>query len=285
MALRARLYSALHAFLFPSPRPKIRYRDPLPNVVFDNKLLNGKTVLITGAGKNIGRAVAIEMAKQGATILFTDIDSERCSLLTSELKKIPAKTEGFISDVANAEHVASLIATLHAKNYVIDVLVNNVGIRSHNDPFEAFDIEDWRNTFQTNLFGPLLLTKHIVEMMKSNSVSGSLIFISSTHQWSVMKSAAYSSSKAAIGMVVHELALELAPFEIRVNGIAPGAVGMDDNGNLKSNRFAPLHRSAIPPEYIGRAAVFLASEFFSEYTTGTTMTVDAGLSLVNHLAG
>jgi NAD(P)-dependent dehydrogenase (short-subunit alcohol dehydrogenase family) len=114
-------------------------------------------------------------------------------------------------------------------------------------------------------------------------IQGSITFISSIHQWVVMRDAAYSSSKAALGMLIKELAISLAPHKIRVNGIAPGYVAENEQGESISDRYAPLYKSSIGPCYIGRAAVYLASEYFSKFTTGTVLKIDAGLSLYNHM--
>jgi NAD(P)-dependent dehydrogenase (short-subunit alcohol dehydrogenase family) len=84
-------------------------------------------------------------------------------------------------------------------------------------------------------------------------------------------------------MIIKELALDLAPYHIRVNGIAPGYIDEDKNGNPITHKYTPLYKSSINPRYIGRAAVYLSSDFFSRFTTGTVLKIDAGLSLYNHL--
>jgi NAD(P)-dependent dehydrogenase (short-subunit alcohol dehydrogenase family) len=93
----------------------------------------------------------------------------------------------------------------------------------------------------------------------------------------------YSASKAALGMIIKELAIELAPHNIRVNGIAPGNIKEDEKGNTIPHRYTPLYGSSINPCYIGRAAVYLSSDYYSRYTTGTVIKIDGGLSLYNHL--
>ncbi|HWP93468.1 MAG TPA: SDR family oxidoreductase [Thermodesulfobacteriota bacterium] len=248
-----------------------------------NKLLQGKNALITGAGKNIGKSIAIEMAKQGANVFFSDIDRDRCAQLKQELNRYPVVSKGFISDVSRSEDVDSLCNSLLQDRIKIDILVNNVGIHFGGRTIKDLDLKEWKRVFDTNVLGPMYLTKRISKTMIDNHVSGSIIFITSIHQWTIRRFPSYSSSKAALGMIVKELALELAPYSIRVNGIAPGYVEEDKNGNTIAHKYTPLYKSSINPCYIGRAAVYLSSDFFSRFTTGTVLKIDAGLSLYNHL--
>ena len=118
--------------------------------------------------------------------------------------------------------------------------------------------------------------------MIQRETKGSILFITSIHQWAVARWPAYSSSKAALGMAIKELALDLAPHGIRVNGIAPGWVETDEYGELVHDPYTPLYHKTIDPCYIGRGAVFLASEYFSQHTTGSVLKIDGGLSLFNH---
>jgi|SRR3989338_9143452 len=244
-------------------------------------LLQEKSALITGAGRNIGRAIALAFAEQNAHVYFTDIDEKRIKKLEDELSRYNVSYKGFISDVSNTEDNRKLIEYLKNNNISLDVLVNNVGIDRNVVGLQ--DIDFWEKDYKTNIFGPLDLTQLVFKnFMKQNG--GNIIFISSIHQDIIRRHPIYSSSKSAIGMIIKELALEFAPYNIRVNGIAPGYTIVDENNQPLPHKDTPLHKSSIPPEYIGRAAVYLASEHFSRHTTGTVLKLDAGLSLVNHLA-
>jgi NAD(P)-dependent dehydrogenase (short-subunit alcohol dehydrogenase family) len=251
-------------------------------LVMDNKLLFGKNALITGAGRNIGRSIALEMARQGANVFFTDIDQERCLKLEQELKEDRVKSKGFVSDISKTEDSDALHSFLVQEKIGIDVLVNNVGIQFYPDDIQNLDLSEWQRTFSTNVFGPMYLTKHIAGMMKSSGTQGSILFVTSMHQSVPIKSICYGASKAALGMVVKEMSLELASRGIRVNGIAPGWVLENEQGLPFDFRYAPLHKTSINPCYIGRAAVYLASDYFSKFTTGTVLTIDAGLSLFHY---
>jgi NAD(P)-dependent dehydrogenase (short-subunit alcohol dehydrogenase family) len=292
--IRKRLLASLAAFaknlLGITPKqsgirvyPVIPAQDCQPSIVMENKLLWGKNVLVTGAGRNIGRSIALEMGRQGANIFFTDIDADRCSHVERELQDIGVKAKGFVSDISNVNESDGVYESLVQSHTVIDVLVNNVGIHCEREGIDYIEKDWWDKTFHTNVFGPMYLTRCISQMMKQNNICGNIIFLSSIHQFTPSRSMSYSSSKAALGIIIKELALELAGNNIRVNGIAPGWVKVDEQGNPYTFTFAPLHGSTIHPCYIGRAAVYLASEFFSEFTTGTLITIDAGLSLHNRL--
>lgn len=259
------------------------FQEPKPSVVMDDKLLTGKNVLITGAGENIGRSIALEMAKQGANVFFTDINNKRCKNVENELKQKRTNARGFTIDCSNINELDKLITTLKNENLHIDVLVNNVGTQSERKPFRDIQLEEWHKIFDTNVLGPSYLTKHIAQTMVENKICGSIIFITSIHQWTVLGLSSYSTSKAALGMLVKELAMEFAQYKIRVNGIAPGWVKEDEQGQPLSFNDSPLFGSSINPRYIGRAAVYLASDYFSKFTTGSIIKIDAGLSLHNYL--
>jgi len=248
-------------------------------------LLDGKNALVTGAGRNIGRAIACEMAAQGASVYFTDLDERMVKKLGADLTGAGLAARGFVSDIRNQKAIDLLCDELDREGVSIDILVNNVGtegagFRMDVDPL---DRENLRDLFDTNLFGPVELTRHVVNDMSRSRRGGSLIFITSIHQWVIRGIPGYSASKGAIGMLVKELAMKLAPNGIRVNGIAPGYVALGSKGKPVKHPFSPLHGTTIDPQYIGRAAVYLGSDYFSRHTTGSILKVDGGLSLYSHI--
>ena len=249
-------------------------RAPEPQSLYDGKLLCGKNALITGAGRNIGKSTAVEMAMQGANVYFTDVEPTRCGALERELRNFQHNAKGFVADVTSKEDNDSLISFFAANGIVPDILVNNVGTNA----------DDFLTTFRTNVFGPAHLTGLFSKLMIEKKVAGSIIFITSIHQETIMRAVSYSSSKAALAMIIKELAIELAPHGIRVNGIAPGYVAEDHQGTPVPHKYTPLHGTSVHPRYIGRAAVYLASDYFSRYTTGSIITIDGALSLVNYFS-
>ncbi|MBL1211377.1 SDR family oxidoreductase [Geminocystis sp. GBBB08] len=285
MKIKDRFRVAFNAFINPKKRVKqvIKLKEKEPSKVYDNQLLADKNILITGAGKNIGKSIAIEMGKQGGNIYFMDKDKERCQQLELELENYSVKYKGFVFDINNTQKIDSLISFFQENNINIDILVNNVGINNDKKGIKQIDLQDWEKIFNTNVFKPIYLTQKIVEMMINNQQGGAIIFITSIHQAVIFRKLIYSASKAALAMIIKELAMDLAPYNIRVNGIAPGWVVEDKEKNLYYHQYTHLHQSSINPCYIGRSAVYLASDYFSHFTTGAVITIDGGLSLYNYL--
>lgn len=248
--------------------------------------LKNKNVLITGAGRNIGRATALEFAQAGANVYFTESHSDRLGNLIEELKNpqySTIKATGFHADITKLEDTKMMLDELNKKNISIDILVNNVGYDRDVVGLLNTNLDDWLKDYTINIFGPMNLTKRVVEEFMKPRKQGSIIFVTSIHQNTIRRHPIYSSSKAALGMIVKELAAEFAPHHIRVNGIAPGYTAVDDNNAPLPHKYTPLHQSSIPPEFIARNIMVLASDYISQYTTGTIHKIDAGLSLYNHL--
>jgi NAD(P)-dependent dehydrogenase (short-subunit alcohol dehydrogenase family) len=246
------------------------------------KLLEGLNVLVTGACRNIGRAIALEMAAAGARIFFTDIDEEGIKRLEDELKGRNAEARGFLSDISSTTDSDRLVTFFAEKRIPLHVLVNNAAMaRGHGDA-RNMQPDQWRALFDTNLLGPMYLTSRVAGMMIDQEITGSIIFITSTHDHVVSRWPDYSASKAAVTMAVKELAIEFAGHGIRVNAIAPGFVWLNAQGEPLPHPYTPLGRQTIHPAYIGRAAVCLSSDYFSHCTTGSVLVVDGGLSLYNH---
>lgn len=237
-------------------------------------LLAGRSALITGAGRNIGRALALELAQEGATIHFTETDPGRRAALAQTLHARFGQGTGDAADISDPAQSDALCDRLAAAGALPDMLVHNVACQVEQ-PFAATTTDDWQRSLQTNVIGPAHLTRRFVAQWRHSGTTGTVLFISSLHQQLPSGWPAYSASKGALAMLVKELAVELAPDAIRVNAIAPGWVSEE----RRPARAALLHGETIDPAYIGRAAVFLLCDYFSHYTTGTTLTVDAGMAL------
>ena len=270
--MKNRFRAALRAFMNPALRlPQLA--PPEPTRIIVDKLAHGRNVLVTGAGRNVGKSIALELLAHGANVYCTELDPERCAHLRAELGAKGGTSRVFQADISKTEDTDRLLETLASENVVVDLLVNNVGVV----------LDDFRGSFDTNVTGPVYLTDRITRQMIDRRIQGSIVFLTSIHQSSVFtRTRAYGPSKAAVGMLIKQMAIELAPHRIRVNGIAPGDIREDTQGNVVPWGYTPLDGTSIRPQYIGRAVVYLASDYFSYYTTGSIVAIDGGLSLFNY---
>lgn len=273
MSLRKRLGAAVRAFQNPALRQPAPLLPPEPVRVVVDKILEGQHALVTGAGRNIGRSIARELCAHGATVWATDLDPSALSSLQAELTSRDGACRTFVADVTKPADSDRLLEAVRAAGVTLDLLVNNVGVVG----------DDLTQAFATNVVGPMHLTEKVVETMKARGTGGSVVFLTSIHQETVfLRTKAYAASKAAVGMLIKQLAVTLAPHRIRVNGIAPGDVRETEAGEVVRWGYTPLEGTSLRPQYVGRAVVYLAAEYFSRYTTGAVVTIDGGLSLFNY---
>ncbi len=246
--------------------------------VVDNQLLAGENVFITGAGQNIGESIAIEMARQGANIYYLDINAQKCLDLEKKLSQYSITFKGFVADVNDNQSINEIVDWFTEENINITTLVNNVGISLKDHSILDYRCEVWQKIFETNVFSPLYLTSKLITKMVNHKTRGKIIFLSSIHQDIIHHNPSYSASKAALAMVIKELSVDLAKYGIRVNGIAPALVKLNPDGSPQYWSHGLLEQISIPPCYIGRAVVYLASDYFSRFTTGCVLKIDNGVS-------
>lgn len=245
------------------------------------KLLENKTVLITGATRGIGKGIAETFAKQGAHVAFTFSSSvEAANALEKELAANGVKAKGYQSNAADFAAAQELAAAVLEEFGSIDVLINNAGITKDNLLMRISE-EDFDKVIEINLKSVFNLTKAVIRpMMKQRS--GSIINMSSVV--GVQGNAGqtnYAASKAGMLGFTKSVALELGSRNIRCNAIAPGFIETEMTAKL-DEKVVDGWRQAIPlkrggaPEDIANACVFLASDM-SAYITGQTLNVDGGM--------
>lgn len=241
--------------------------------------LKGKTILITGASSGIGRSTAIECAKLGAHCVINGRNAERLQQTYDEL--VGEGHQKVIADLAAQEGIDTLISAIPT----VDGLVNNAGV-GFNKPISFVSQDDLERVFQTNTFAPILLTKTILRKKKMNK-QGSIVFTSSVSAFgSNYGRSVYGASKSAIMAYMHYCARELAEKQIRVNAVHPAMTEtpliysgtLTDEDRQKDMAQYPLKRYAKPEE-IAYAIIYLLSDAAS-WTTGTSLIVDGGLSLL-----
>lgn len=243
------------------------------------KFLEKQVAIITGSGYGIGQGIALEFAREGASVVVNDLDSQRSKFTQKLIQEHGGEVISIDGDITQEKIRQALTGGAIKKFGGLDILVNNVGIGS-DKPFLKSTPGEWEKIWETNFLAGTLLTRDAAQQMIASGRKGKIIFITSVHQERIFGSPTYSTTKAALKMLVEELGAELAPHGIRVNGIAPGWIDTSREATLKhkpgSYDSAPLGRAGLPEE-VGRAAVFLASDFWSSYITATTILVDGGL--------
>jgi NAD(P)-dependent dehydrogenase (short-subunit alcohol dehydrogenase family) len=246
--------------------------------------LQGKVALVTGARRGMGKAHALALAAQGATVVITDIDQSECELVADEVRAQGGETVCYKLDVSNKADVDRVFDEVVAKYGRLDILVNNAGIYQSR-PFLEMTEEEWDRTIDINLKGEFLCAQRAAKEMAKNKW-GRIINIASIASGGVgvgiAGGAHYTASKGGIIGMSETLAVELAPLGITVNVIGPGAIDtpMVGAANLPKEAVdamlagVPLKRMGRPEE-VSAAVVFLASDEAS-YVTGSTMYVDGG---------
>ena len=244
-----------------------------------------KRVLVTGAAKGIGRAVAEAFAARGDALLLMDIDSSGLNEVTEQLRALGVQVEAGIGSVANPGHCEAIAALAGTTLGGLDVLSHNAGIQTYGT-LETTDEELWDHTLEVNLKGAFLISRAVMPLLRESR--GSVVHMTSVQgQASQAGVTAYSVSKHGLIGLVRSMAIDYAPFGVRVNGIAPGSVDTpmlrnsialaDDPAAVVAeiNAMHPLGRSAEPHE-IAASVVLLASDAAS-FITGAILNVDGGL--------
>jgi 3-oxoacyl-[acyl-carrier protein] reductase len=245
------------------------------------KLLEGKTAIITGASRGIGRGVAVVFAKHGANVAFTySSSSEAAKVLEDELTALGVKAKGYQSDAANFNEAQKLIDDVLVHFGNIDILVNNAGITKDNLLMRISE-EDFDSVININLKSVFNMTKAVQKTMLKNR-AGSIINMSSVV--GVKGNAGqtnYAASKAGVIGFTKSVALELGSRNIRCNALAPGFIETEMTAKLNEDVVQgwrdsiPLKRGGTP-EDVANACVFLASNL-SLYVTGQVINVDGGM--------
>ena len=245
------------------------------------QLVQGKVVLVTGASRGIGRAIANQFAQAGANVAFTYLSSvEKGEALVKELEAYGIKAKGYRSDASLFDAAEELVNSVVADFGQIDVLINNAGI-TRDGLLMRMTEEQWDEVIRVNLKSVFNLTKAVIKpMMKAKS--GSIVNMTSiVGVKGNAGQANYAASKAGIIGFTKSVALELGSRNIRCNSIAPGFIETEMTGELNEatveewKKSIPLKRGGEASE-VANVCLFLGSDL-SSYVTGQTIQVDGGL--------
>ena len=242
--------------------------------------LNNRVALVTGSSRGIGRAIALELAGEGASVIVHGpLDSKELSQSFEQVSSINPGSIKISAELSDSNAIAGMFKTIQTTFGHLDILVNNAATQKP-DHFLEIKEEDWDHVLAVNLKAPFLCGQHAGRIMRDNG-AGKVINISSVHAFDVRRNYAhYSCSKGGLETLSRSMALELAEYNIQVNSLVLGAISTDLTPPDRSAKLI----SAIPAKRVGETSeiahlvVFLSSDG-CDFMTGASITVDGGTTL------
>jgi gluconate 5-dehydrogenase len=244
--------------------------------------LSGRTALVTGSSRGLGRAIAEGLAKAGARLVINGTDSARVETAVAEFRSARHAAEGAAFDVTDEEAVVKAFENLDARDIAVDILVNNAGIQMRK-PLVEFSSAEWRKVIETNLTSAFVIGREAAKRMIARK-RGKIINIGSLASELARPTVGpYTAAKGGIKTLTKSMAVEWAASGIQANAIGPGYMLTDMNQPLMQNpdfnswlmSRIPSKRWGRPDELVG-AAIFLASSA-SDYVNGQIIYVDGGM--------
>jgi 3-oxoacyl-[acyl-carrier protein] reductase len=226
--------------------------------------LSGQKAVITGAGRGIGRAIAIRLAEMGATVLLVARNAGLLEALRTEITGAGGSAEAMPCDLRSPEAVATLGEHVREDYGRCDILVNNAGVGNQGRPLHEMSVDDWDLLMETNLRGPFLMIRALAPLM-IQAGRGHIVNISSLAGKNPLPNgAAYSASKWGLNGLTYSVAEELRPYGIRVSVVAPGSVntgfGRSDGGKDPATKIQPDDLAALVAMLVTQAPQSFISE-------------------------
>ena len=242
--------------------------------------LEGQRAIVTGSGRGIGRAIALELAKRGADVVISDVDDESAGAVVAEVEQLGRRSLAVRCDVSRKGDVETLVSEAVDKLGGLEIFVNNAGI-TRDTLFIRMSPEQWEQVLDVNLKGTFFGCQAAAKvMMKARN--GSIVNVASVvGMMGNPGQANYASSKAGVITLTRTLAKELASRNVRVNAVAPGFIETEMTGKLDDKardaflEHIPLKRPGTPDD-VAQAICWLCSPYAS-YLTGQTIAIDGGL--------
>lgn len=252
--------------------------------IYDIYDIKGRKAVVTGAGKGIGKVLAIALAEAGCDVALLGLHIENLTEVGATIKKLGCKSITIQGDVSKNDDVKNAFEKIGKEFGRLDICVNNAGI-SMQKPVEEMPEEDWCKIIDINMKGVFLCSQEAAHIMIPQK-SGSIINIGSISARTVnvpQPQAVYNTSKAGVVMLTKTMAVEWAKYGIRVNAISPGYMKTEMTLSAMSHLFpawealTPMNRLGAPEELRG-ALIFLASDA-SSYMTGHDLVIDGGYTI------
>jgi NAD(P)-dependent dehydrogenase (short-subunit alcohol dehydrogenase family) len=247
--------------------------------------LAGEVVLVTGAARGIGRAVAAKAAEEGAAVALLDVLADQVEATAAELKQTGAKVAAAVGDITDENAVRRSVDQLVAELGPVTVLVNNAGKNAYADATEM-TVAEWDSVFDVDLKGAWLMARQVLPAMIA-ARHGSIVNIASIHsQLTTAGMFPYAAAKSGLVGMTRSLALDVAPHNVRVNAVSPGFIATDlleeffdtiPGARDSALGVHPLGRIGTP-ENVAEVVCFLASEA-AAFVTGANWAVDGGLGV------
>jgi glucose 1-dehydrogenase len=271
--------------------------EKLPGIVMPDveihQFLTGQTALVTGASSGIGKACALALGQAGASVAINYYDGgDTARNVAEQIGGYGSRALAIQADVSQEDQVRKMFAQIREEFGTLDILINNAGVQK-DAPFTDMTLEQWNGVLAVNLTGQFLCAREAIREFKRRGVvpevscaAGKIVCMSSVHEvipWA--GHANYAASKGGVMLMMKSLAQEVAPYRIRVNSVAPGAIRTPINRPAWSTpeayaalmKLIPYNRIG-EPEDIARAVVWLVSDQ-ADYINGISLFIDGGMTL------
>jgi 3-oxoacyl-[acyl-carrier protein] reductase len=250
--------------------------------IMNTSRFSGKVAIVTGAGRGMGKATALTLARDGAAVVVNDINPKLAEAVAKEIEAAGGQVLAYVADVSDEAQVQAMVDATVERFGTVDILVNNAGILRSTSPLETIPLEEWELIMTVNVTGVFLCTKAVLPIMKAKR-SGKIVNISSSagRSTSTFGGAHYTTSKAAVLGLSRHTAREAAPYNVNVNAVAPGSMDTEMVRELATPEHMERERQGIPLHRLGTAqdeanlVAFLCSEE-SSYIAGATIDINGG---------
>jgi NAD(P)-dependent dehydrogenase (short-subunit alcohol dehydrogenase family) len=256
----------------------------MDKIDLNKKAFDGKVAIVTGAGQGIGFEISRQLAGQGAAVILNDVDAALAEKAAELIRAEEGVCVSVAGDSSQTETISNMINAATGRFGRLDIVVANAGITLFGD-FLTYPLADFEKVLKVNLTGTFFLAQGAACRMKEQGWGGSLLFMSSATGHQAHKDlAAYGMTKAAVEMLAKNLVIELSPYQINVNTVAPGATlterTMHDPAYEKTwSALTPMGRPATPAD-VANAVLFLVGDQ-ARHITGQNLVIDGGWTAIS----